>query len=36
MFLGLGEALAHLEYLVQDGRVERHVDAAGLIRYARV
>lgn len=34
MFLGLGEALAHLEYLVHAGRVERRKDAAGVVRYA--
>lgn len=36
LFLALGEALAHLEYLVQEGRVERRTDATGLIRYASV
>lgn len=36
MFLGLGEALAHLEYLVHAGRVVRSKDAAGVIRYAGV
>lgn len=34
MFLGLGEALAHLEYLAHAGRVERRKDAAGVVRYA--
>jgi glyoxylase-like metal-dependent hydrolase (beta-lactamase superfamily II) len=32
LFLALGEALAHLEYLVHDGRVER-VEDAGVTRY---
>jgi glyoxylase-like metal-dependent hydrolase (beta-lactamase superfamily II) len=34
-FLALGEAIAHLEYLARRGRVARHADAAGTIRYAR-
>jgi len=33
LFLALGEALAHLEYLTHDGRVERRT-TAGVIRYA--
>ncbi|MGH6609158.1 MAG: MBL fold metallo-hydrolase, partial [Burkholderiaceae bacterium] len=33
LFLALGEALAHLEYLVHAGRAERRV-ASGLVRYA--
>lgn len=33
LFLAFGEALAHLEYLVHDGRLRR-TDAAGIIRYA--
>jgi glyoxylase-like metal-dependent hydrolase (beta-lactamase superfamily II) len=32
LFLALGEALAHLEYLVHEGRVDR-VDDAGVTRY---
>ena len=32
LYLALGEALAHLEYLVHDGRVDR-VDDAGVTRY---
>jgi hypothetical protein len=32
LFLAFGEALAHLEYLVVAGRVDR-VEAAGVIRY---
>jgi glyoxylase-like metal-dependent hydrolase (beta-lactamase superfamily II) len=32
LFLALGEALAHLEYLVHDGRVDR-VEDAGVTRY---
>lgn len=35
LFLALGEALAHVEYLVHDGRVERRV-SSGLIRYATI
>jgi glyoxylase-like metal-dependent hydrolase (beta-lactamase superfamily II) len=33
LFLAFGEALAHLEYLVHDGRLRR-TEAAGIIRYA--
>lgn len=36
LYLALGEALAHLEYLVHAGRVERRTDAEGVIRYVRV
>jgi glyoxylase-like metal-dependent hydrolase (beta-lactamase superfamily II) len=34
LFLALGEALAHLEYLVQQGRLEREIKA-DLVRYVR-
>jgi glyoxylase-like metal-dependent hydrolase (beta-lactamase superfamily II) len=34
LFLGLAEALAHLEWLAHAGRVERRTDAAGVLRYA--
>lgn len=34
MYLGLGEALAHLEYLVHVDRVERRKGADGVVRYA--
>jgi glyoxylase-like metal-dependent hydrolase (beta-lactamase superfamily II) len=34
LFLAFGEALAHLEYLVHQGRLAR-TEAAGVIRYAR-
>jgi glyoxylase-like metal-dependent hydrolase (beta-lactamase superfamily II) len=34
LFLALGEALAHLEYLAQQRRVER-VESAGIIRYQK-
>jgi hypothetical protein len=33
LFLAFGEALAHLEYLVQAGRLQR-ATSAGVIRYA--
>jgi glyoxylase-like metal-dependent hydrolase (beta-lactamase superfamily II) len=33
LFLGLAEALAHLEYLAQAARVERREDAHGVVRY---
>lgn len=33
--LALGEALAHLNYLVHDGRLVRETDAAGLVRFRR-
>jgi glyoxylase-like metal-dependent hydrolase (beta-lactamase superfamily II) len=33
MFLGLAEALAHLEYLVQAGRLQRRKDGEGVVRY---
>lgn len=33
--LALGEALAHLEYLVRRGLLARHTDAAGVVRHAR-
>jgi len=36
LYLALGEALAHLEYLVHAGRVERSSDADGINRYVRV
>ena len=36
LYLALGEALAHLEYLVHAGRVERGKDADGVNRYVRV
>jgi glyoxylase-like metal-dependent hydrolase (beta-lactamase superfamily II) len=35
-FLAMAEALAHLEYLVNDGRVRRATNDAGMIRYATV
>jgi glyoxylase-like metal-dependent hydrolase (beta-lactamase superfamily II) len=35
LFLALGEAIAHLEYLARRGRVVRGTDAEGTIRYAR-
>jgi hypothetical protein len=31
----MGETLAHLNYLVTDGLLERHQDDDGLIRYRR-
>jgi len=34
-FLALGEAIAHLEYLVGAGKLKRSTDAQGIIRYAR-
>jgi glyoxylase-like metal-dependent hydrolase (beta-lactamase superfamily II) len=33
LFLGLGETLAHLEYLVHAGRLQRHLQADGVTRY---
>lgn len=36
LYLALGEALAHLEYLVHAGRAERRKDAAGVHRYVRL
>ena len=33
MFLGLAEALAHLEYLANARRLERRKDGAGVVRY---
>ncbi len=35
-FLGMAEALAHLEYLVADARLHRELDAAGVARYMSV
>lgn len=35
LFLGLGEALAHLEYLFQSERLERSQHADGVMRYRR-
>jgi glyoxylase-like metal-dependent hydrolase (beta-lactamase superfamily II) len=34
LFLGLGEALAHLEYLVHDHKLQRTTDARGTVRYS--
>ena len=34
-FLALGEAIAHLEYLVGAGKLKRSTDAQGIIRYLR-
>lgn len=34
-FLALGETVAHLEYLAHHGRLERRVDARGVIRFVR-
>lgn len=34
LLLAVAEAKAHLEYLVQESRLERRTDAQGLIRYA--
>ena len=34
MFLGLAEALGHLEYLANAGRLQRRKDGAGVVRYA--
>ena len=31
----MGEAIAHLNYLEQAGRLSRHCDAEGVIRYSR-
>ena len=36
LYLALGEALAHLEYLVHAGRAERRKDADGINRYVRM
>lgn len=36
LYLALGEAVAHLEYLVQARRIERRRDAQGTVRYLRV
>ncbi|HEY4366405.1 MAG TPA: MBL fold metallo-hydrolase [Steroidobacteraceae bacterium] len=33
MFLGLAEALAHLEYLAHAGRLRRNTDGEGVVRY---
>jgi hypothetical protein len=33
LFLAMGEAIAHLEYLVHEGRMERKAEQ-GVIRYA--
>lgn len=33
LFLGLGEALAHLEYLAHEGRLQRQARADGVVRY---
>lgn len=35
MFLALGEALAHLEYLVNAERLRRRTDTDGIVRYER-
>lgn len=34
LFLGLGETLAHLEYLVDDNRLRRNQDAHGTVTYS--
>jgi glyoxylase-like metal-dependent hydrolase (beta-lactamase superfamily II) len=34
LFLALGEALAHLEYLVHEGRLQRTTHSDGVARYA--
>jgi glyoxylase-like metal-dependent hydrolase (beta-lactamase superfamily II) len=34
LFLALGEALAHLEYLVHEGRLRRTTHSDGVVRYA--